>query len=99
MNLKESIRNISIFKNSSEQELEFLEQISTIINYPRNATLYYEAESVSSLQFLIEGQIKVYKGDKYDNEIFLSTLLKYFGLVIRDTRYVDVVLNKKKQKL
>ena len=33
-----------------------------------------------------------------DNEIFVSSLLKYFGLVMRDTRYVDVVLNEKKQK-
>jgi CRP/FNR family transcriptional regulator len=71
MNLKESIKKIPIFENSSDEELEFLQQISTVVNYPRNATLYYEAENVSSLQFLIEGQIKVYKVDKYDNEIFL----------------------------
>lgn len=71
MNLKEAIQKLPIFENSSDEELEFLQQISTIVNYPRNATLYYEAESISSLQFLMEGQIKVYKVDKYDNEIFL----------------------------
>jgi len=76
MNLKESLRQISIFKDSSEEELEYLEQISTVVNYPKNATLYYEAESISSLQFLIEGQIKVYKVDKYDNEIFLYYVTK-----------------------
>jgi len=92
MNLKEAIKNISIFKNSSEEELEFLEQISTVINYPRNATLYYEAESISSLQFLIEGQIKVYKVDKYDNEIFLyyvneNNMISELSSIDSDTIY------------
>ena len=48
-----------------------MSEISTVINYPKNATLYYEEESTTNLLFLIDGLLKVYKVDKYDNEIFL----------------------------
>ena len=53
-----------------------MSQISTIINYPKNATLYYEAESTTNLLFLIDGLLKIYKVDKYDNEIFLYYIYK-----------------------
>ncbi|RXK12789.1 transcriptional regulator [Halarcobacter mediterraneus] len=69
--VKDILKNISLFSHFEEDKLEVLTEISTISNYKKDSILYYETESTDKLLFLIEGQIKVYKIDKYDNEIFL----------------------------
>ncbi len=69
--IKDILKNISLFSHFEEDKLEVLTEISTISNYKKDSILYYETESTDKLLFLIEGQIKVYKIDKYDNEIFL----------------------------
>lgn len=71
MNLIESIKNIDFFKNLSTQEIELLSSFSSIKKHTKNSILYYESEVNNSILFLVEGLIKVYKFDKFDNEIFL----------------------------
>lgn len=70
-NLYEIIQKINIFSCVSPEELDILKSISTISKYKRNSILHYETDSTSKLLFLIDGLIKVFKIDKYDNEIFL----------------------------
>lgn len=71
MTLIESIKNIDFFKNLSTQELELLSSFSSISKHNKDSILYYESEVKNTILFLVEGLIKVYKFDKFDNEIFL----------------------------
>lgn len=70
-NFKEIFKNISLFSHLNDKELQSLVEISTTSKYNKDSILYYETENTDKLLFLIKGQIKVYKIDKYDNEIFL----------------------------
>lgn len=69
--VKELIQNISLFSHLDDKELEILNQITTVSKFDKDSILYYETETTDKLLFLVSGQIKVYKVDKYDNEIFL----------------------------
>lgn len=69
--VKDLIQNISLFSHLDDAELESLKTITTVSKYDKDSILYYETEITDKLLFLVSGQIKVYKVDKYDNEIFL----------------------------
>ena len=69
--IKDLILSIDFFSKLNNRELELLESISSLKRYPKNSILHYETESSISLEFLISGHIKIYKMDKFDNEIFL----------------------------
>lgn len=71
LNIKNAIKSLNLFTNLNEEEIEFIASISHTSKYEANSVLMYESESTDKLLFLIEGLIKVYKIDKYDNEIFL----------------------------
>lgn len=69
--LEEAIKSINLFSHVDEENLKILREMSHISRFEKDAVLYYEADTSDKLLFLLEGQIKVYKVDKYDNEIFL----------------------------
>ncbi|MBD3841516.1 MAG: Crp/Fnr family transcriptional regulator [Campylobacterales bacterium] len=71
MNLKEAIKSINLFSHLNDQDLETISSMSFLSNYSPNTLLFYESETTDQLLFLVSGLIKVYKIDKYDNEIFL----------------------------
>lgn len=71
MTLYESIKSIDFFKNLSENHLEKLLDFSSISKYKNDAILFYESEINNRLLFLVKGLVKIYKFDKFENEIFL----------------------------
>jgi CRP/FNR family transcriptional regulator len=76
LNIQKVIQSIDFFKMLTQEQLEQLCEISSIKRFSKEAILYYETESSSSLMFLVSGLIKVYKVDKFDNEIFLYHIQK-----------------------
>jgi len=66
-----SIKQLSFFNCLDNENLNHLAQISHITQYPKKSILYYESDIQNKLFFLVSGLLKVYKIDKYDNEIFL----------------------------
>jgi CRP/FNR family transcriptional regulator len=71
VNIRNIIKGISLFRNLNEDQVTFISSISTIEKYPIKSILYYESDVSNNFQFLINGLIKVYKVDKFGNEIFL----------------------------
>jgi len=69
--LQESIQKVNLFSHLNTEDLEILTSMSTLSRYDKNSILHYETETTDKLLFLVEGLIKVFKIDKYDNEIFL----------------------------
>lgn len=67
----DAIRSINLFSHISDEEIDVLKEMSHFTKYEAESILYYEADTTDKLLFLLDGQIKVYKIDKYDNEIFL----------------------------
>ncbi len=71
ISITETIKKINLFAHLDNVSLEKLASISYLSKFEKDSILYYESDSVDKILFLITGLIKVYKIDKYDNEIFL----------------------------
>lgn len=71
MTLQESIQNLDFFKNLNNNQIELLSNFSHISKYDKDTILFYETDVKNHLLFLVSGLIKIYKYDKFDNEIFL----------------------------
>ena len=71
MTLQESIKTLDFFKNLNDNQIELLSDFSHISKYDKDAILFYETDIKNHLLFLVNGLIKIYKYDKFDNEIFL----------------------------
>jgi len=69
--IQETISKISFFNSLNKEQIDEIASISNVINYPKDSILYYESDTSNSLLFLVKGLIKIYKIDKFDNEIFL----------------------------
>jgi CRP/FNR family transcriptional regulator len=70
------IRKISFFNNLSDEQINIIASISTVSKQPNKSILYYESDINKNLLFLVEGLIKIYKVDKFNNEIFLYHIYK-----------------------
>jgi len=70
------LKNLSFFKSLNNEQFYNLSNISNIVQYPKKSIFYYENDSYDKIFFLISGIIKIYKIDKFDNEIFLYHIYK-----------------------
>ena len=71
MTLSQSIRSFDFFENLSDNQIDILSNFSFISKYEKDSILFYETDLKTNLLFLVSGLIKIYKYDKFDNEIFL----------------------------
>lgn len=62
---------MNFFNELDNEQIEQLTSISTVVSYPKKSILYYESDSNTQILFLVSGLLKIYKLDKFDNEIFL----------------------------
>ena len=71
MTLTQSIKSLDFFENLSDEQIDILSNFSFISKYEKDSILFYETDLKTNLLFLVNGLIKIYKYDKFDNEIFL----------------------------
>ena len=76
MSIQQTIRKISFFNNLNDEQIDLIASISSESTYSSNSILYYESDENNNLLFLVDGLIKIYKIDKFDNEIFLYHIYK-----------------------
>lgn len=76
MLLKDTIKNIDFFEELTEEQIQTLSEFSNVSTYPEKSILYYESDINNKLLFLVKGLIKIYKVDKFGNEIFLYHIYK-----------------------
>ena len=67
----EFIKKLDFFSSLDSENLRLVSSISMVTKHPKNAILYYENDTHNKLFFLVSGLLKIYKIDKFDNEIFL----------------------------
>lgn len=92
MSIKSIIKSQDFFTTLTDTQVELLSSISSVHNYNKNYTLYYEQKYSNELLFLADGLAKAYKIDKHSNEIFLyyiykNTLISEISNINEDTLY------------
>ena len=70
------IKQLDFFNSLEDESLETISNISSITKHSQGSILYYENDTHNKLFFLVSGLLKVYKIDKYENEIFLYNIYK-----------------------
>lgn len=65
------IEKLNFFKSLNREQLDIVLKISNVTKYPKGSILYYENDMFNKIFFLVSGLLKVYKIDKFENEIFL----------------------------
>jgi CRP/FNR family transcriptional regulator len=68
------LENLDFFKDCDPQKLSLLSSTSKVKTYNASDVLVYEEDDINRVYFLVEGEVKLYKVDRFDNEIFLYTL-------------------------
>ena len=76
MDKSKVISQLSFFDELNTTQIKELATISNIKTYPKNSILFYEDEIKDTILFLVDGLIKIYKIDKFENEIFLYHIYK-----------------------
>ena len=76
MPIQDTIKSIEFFSELDEKQVEKLSSISNVYKYPKDSILFYESDVNKNILFLLDGLIKIYKVDKFDNEIFLYHIYK-----------------------
>ncbi len=68
-------KSMSFFNCLEENVLEQLSKIATLKEYVNSDVLFYEKDTQNEIFYLVEGAIKFYKVDRFDNEIFLYKII------------------------
>ncbi len=74
MVLKDILKNLNFFQCLRDDELEGLASHSKVSNFSKDEVLFYEDEVKQSFFYLLDGELKIYRIDRFDNEIFLYYL-------------------------
>jgi CRP/FNR family transcriptional regulator len=68
------VSKLHFFADAAPQSLEELERDARLKVYEPSQILAYEEDDLQRVFFLISGEVKFYKVDRFDNEVFLYTL-------------------------
>ncbi len=72
--MKDLLRQVPIFENFSDSDLNFLQKISTVKVFEKNRVVFFKGDSSKYLHILLEGNIKIYKNNIKGNEVVLKIL-------------------------
>jgi len=76
VNIHTVVKSIRFFNLLNNEQINYLSEISIVRSFSEDTIIYYESDIDYSLQFLVSGLVKIYKVDKYNNEIFLYYITK-----------------------
>lgn len=69
------LKSTDFFNCLDDTVLEQLSKISTLKKFVCSDVLFYERDGKNEIFYLLEGAIKFYKVDRFDNEIFLYKIV------------------------
>ena len=69
----QSLKQIDLFSNFSDDELKSLSSISKIESYTKDSIIFFEGDVANNLLIIISGKVAVYKTKENANETILNT--------------------------
>ncbi len=90
--LVKTLSNLDFFSHLKEDDLSTLANLFEVKEFDKEEVLFYEKDEKDKIYYLLEGELKIYKVDRFDNEIFLY----YIGEHSMVTDFVDMQMQLKK---
>lgn len=84
----ELVSLLPIFQSLEEDDIEKIAGFSTVRRHKRGDVLFYEKDSKDAVYYIIQGSVKFYKVDRFDNEIFLYKLFSQ-SLIFNVSKLID----------
>ena len=82
------VASLPIFDSLAPEDIEHIASFCTIKEYKKGDVLFYEKDSKDAIYYIIEGSVKFYKVDRFDNEIFLYKLYSN-SLIFNVSKLID----------
>lgn len=82
------VSSLPLFESLEETDIETITSFSSVKHHKRGDVLFYEKDTKDSIYYIIEGSVKFYKVDRFDNEIFLYKLYSS-SLIFNVSKLVD----------
>ena len=94
------LKNVPIFNNLTDDELETVKNHANTRNYPRSSIIINEGDATDSLYIILDGKVNVYLSDENGKEVILNTHTQgdYFGelaLIDDEVRSASVMTTEK----
>lgn len=70
------------------QDIERIASFCSLRSYKEGDVLFYEKDTKDAIYYIIEGSVKFYKVDRFDNEIFLYNLHSH-SLIYNVSKLID----------
>ena len=82
------IAHLPIFQSLEEGDIEKIAHFSGVKQYQKGDVLFYEKDSKDAVYYIIDGSVKFYKVDRFENEIFLYKLFSK-SLIVNASQLID----------
>ncbi len=82
------ISSLPLFESLEETDIETIASFSSVKHHKRGDVLFYEKDTKDAIYYIINGSVKFYKVDRFDNEIFLYKLYSS-SLIFNVSKLVD----------
>lgn len=88
----EDLKGLYLFKDLDKKEIEKIAEFTKLKSYSPKDIIYYENDIKKQLFYLKSGHVKVYKVDRFDNEIFLYDI-KSDNMITKISSLLDDTIN------
>lgn len=68
------LEELDFFKGCDLEKLTYLSSTAKLKRYEASDVMVYEEDDINRVYFLVQGEVKFYKVDRFDTEVFLYTL-------------------------
>lgn len=82
------VASLPIFSTLEESDIESIASFSSVKQHKKGDVLFYEKDSKDAIYYIIQGSVKFYKVDRFDNEIFLYKLFSN-SLIFNVSKLID----------
>ena len=82
------VSSLPLFESLEETDIETIASFSSVKYHKRGDVLFYEKDTKDAIYYIINGSVKFYKVDRFDNEIFLYKLYSS-SLIFNVSKLVD----------
>jgi CRP/FNR family transcriptional regulator len=82
------IASLPLFEGLRLEDIERIASFCSLHSHKEGDVLFYEKDTKDSIYYIIEGSVKFYKVDRFDNEIFLYKLYSN-SLIFNVSKLID----------